>query len=369
MDSSLPAGQSAADSGLRIPRRLWLVILLACTVVGILNATQEVVQGLLSDEGRVRWPAVVFQGIDWIILAAATPLTVYLARRFPLRAPRLGRSIAVHMAGALVLCVGWASAGVLLRRLLGEGWGPSVSHELITWALISAPWSFFAYFAILGAVHSFAYYLYGREQELRASRLSTQLADAKLSTLRAQLHPHFLFNTLNAISVLLRDNRVGVASRMVEGLGDLLRQVLRTDAPQQIALASELELVEKYLAIELVRFSDRLQVRYEIDASARKCLVPSFILQPLVENALRHGLAERTEGAVIEIGARRENDVLELWVSDNGPGMTDTVVEGIGLTNVRERLRTLYGEHGRLELRSRTGGVSAHVFLPCIEAQ
>ena len=355
---------------LRVPARLWLIILAGCVIAGVLDALQMALKGAL--EGKIDWSAVVFQGSEWLFLAVLTLMTFFLGQRYPLRRPHLLRAVPIHLGGAALLCIGWAAMGVALRRLQGDGWGGSWQMELIGWTLTSVPWSFFMYFAVLGTVHAFAYYVEARDRELHASQLSGQLSEARLQALRAQLQPHFLFNTLNAITVLVRDRRGAPALRMLDGLSDLLRQVLRTDQPHEIALREELKLVEQYLDIEQVRFSDRLRVEYAVEEQALSGAVPTLILQPLIENALRHGLADRTDDALLEIGARRIHDSLELWVRDNGRGLGGAPAAGatgVGLDNTRARLAALYGERASLKLAEATGGGTiARVRLPWREA-
>jgi LytS/YehU family sensor histidine kinase len=180
-----------------------------------------------------------------------------------------------------------------------------------------------------------------------------------------QLNPHFLFNSLNAVSVLVREQNTRAAARMLELLGDMLRQVLRTDQPHQVSLAEELRFVEQYLAIEQVRFSDRLRVEWRIEERARGALVPAFVLQPLVENAIRHGVAKRADAGRVEIQAEIAGDRLRLSVRDDGAGVDERTAEGVGLSNTRERLRTLYGEEADLTLHSvAEGGSEAVVTLP-----
>ena len=347
-----------------VPARLWLIILAGCLVAGVLDALQTAVQSRYIYGGSVDWSSVIFQGSEWIFLCALTPLAWYLGQRFPVRRPHTGRALLVHAAGALVLCIGWASMGVLLRRRLNEPETRFV-HELAGWALTSVPWSFFMYFALLGTVHAFAYWIEARDRELVATQLSGQLAEARLSALRAQLQPHFLFNTLNAITVLVRDRRSSLAVRMLDQLSDLLRQVLRRDQPHEIPLRDELQLVRQYLAIEQVRFSDRLRVEFAIEPGTLDAAVPTLILQPLIENALRHGLADQIGDAIIEIGARRDGAMLELWVRDNGRGIPPGAGSGVGLENTRERLAALYGERARLTLGDDAGrGAIARIRLP-----
>jgi two-component system, LytTR family, sensor kinase len=344
---------TAALRPLPAPRAvsLWLIIAAACLVTAVLDGFQTYMQARIAGEA-VSWRAVIWQASEWVILGALTPITYYLGRRFPLRRPHLARNVVVHLCGALALCVAWAGAGVALRLILGTSWqGVSLSKHLASWMLISLPWSVFIYFAVLGCMHAFA----------------AQLAEARLGALRMQLHPHFLFNSLNAITVLVRDQRTHDATRMLELLSDVLRQVLRTDPAHEVPLSEELRFLEQYLAIEQVRFSDRLNVTFAVDADVRDAAVPGFVLQPLVENALRHGLADRSEQGTVEIGARRDGGDLVLWVRDDGVGLQSDAGrrQGLGLANTRERLATLYGVRARLDLTSNPdGGTTATVRLP-----
>jgi LytS/YehU family sensor histidine kinase len=180
-----------------------------------------------------------------------------------------------------------------------------------------------------------------------------------------QLNPHFLFNSLNAITVLVRDQNTRDASRMLELLSGVLRQVLQSEKRQEVTLNEELQFIEKYLAIEQVRFSDRLEVRWSIDVNVRDALVPEFILQPLVENAVRHGVAKRSEAGLIEITGRESDGRLVVSVRDNGPGYVAASDAGLGLANTRARLETLFGDAGQLEvLNCDTGGTIATLRFP-----
>jgi two-component system LytT family sensor kinase len=344
--------------------RIWGIILLGCLFVGILDGLQIGMKGLVNDD-RVHWPTVSFQTSEWILFGLLSIITYFLGVRAPLQRGRLPLALAIHAAGAVLLCLSWALAGVVLRRALGIGWDMPMAQELHDWTLITLPWSFILYFAVLGTFHAFHYYAEARARELQATQLTAQLSEARLHALRTQLQPHFLFNALNAVTVLVRDQRGDTAVRILEQLSEMLRQVLRTDRPHLIPLRDELLLLRQYLDIEQIRFSDRLRVEYQLDADALNGLVPAFILQPLVENALRHGLADQLGDALIEISARRAGNRLELSVRDNGRGLTEQPRAGIGLENTRERLATLYGSAARLELRTHPqGGAVALLQIP-----
>jgi two-component system LytT family sensor kinase len=361
---------TSIDSSPRAPaidrsreRRIWLLIAAACIVPAILDALQTYMQARL--EGRPpRWQDLVFQGGEWLFLGGLTPITYYLGKRFPLQRAHWPRTLAVHLGGALGLCLGWASLGVLLGMVLhrypAQG---NLPRDFASWVLTSIPWSVFMYFTVLGCVYAFTYFLEAREREAHASRLAAQLAEARLGALRMQLNPHFLFNSLNALAVLVREPNTAAASRMLELLGDVLHQVLRADQPHEVPLADELRFLEQYLAIEQVRFSDRLRVHWAIDDRARAALVPGFVMQPIVENAIKHGVARRADAGRIDVSARVVDDHLELTVRDDGVGMSASQREGVGLSNTRERLRTLYGEAATVTIASPVGGGTEVVLL------
>jgi LytS/YehU family sensor histidine kinase len=182
-----------------------------------------------------------------------------------------------------------------------------------------------------------------RARDLRASQLEAQLAQSQLQLLRSQLHPHFLFNTLHAISTLMHRD-VEAADKMMSKLSELLRRSLDTAARHQVPLAEELEFLAPYLEIEQARFSDRLRVELDIDAAAREALVPALLLQPLIENAIRHGIAPRRGPGRVTLRAVRERDRLALEVCDDGVGPPLVLAEGIGLGNIRQRLARLHGD-------------------------
>jgi signal transduction histidine kinase len=349
------------------PSRYWLLVSAACLVPAVLDALQTWARQRLTGQHVVSWPEVIFSGSEWLFLGALIPIAWYLAKRFPLRRDKLTPTLLAHFGGALILCVAWAGAGVALRYALGLQWDTTLANQLASWTLTTIPWSVFMYFTALGCMYAFMYFSEAREQEAQSARLSAQLAEARLGALRMQLNPHFLFNSLNAIGVLVRDANTAAASRMIELLGELLHSVLRSDARHEVPLVEEIQFVEQYLAIEQVRFSDRLRVAWSVDDDVRTALVPGFILQPLVENALRHGIAKRSDLGTIEMSVHREANQLVLRVRDDGPGVVSTpeTTTGVGLANIRERLQTLYGSDASLTLESSPDfGTVATIRLP-----
>jgi two-component sensor histidine kinase len=278
-----------------------------------------------------------------------------------------------HMLGALlfsvnhVAFVSWLEAGersvqtgqiLTFKYLFGK--------LLITYTISNV----FKYWIVVLGYLGWHYYKAYRERERQAGALATELVQARLQALRMQIHPHFLFNTLNTISALIHENPEA-ADRMVVRLSDLLRRTLDRGDVQEVPLREELEFLRSYLEIEQMRFSDRLTVTFDIEPKAQDLLVPHLILQPLVENALRHGILPREEAGRVEISARvLAGQHLELRVRDNGNGLApanDSVGrEGIGLQNVRSRLAQLYSEAQQFEIGNAAGGgVEARVRIPC----
>jgi LytS/YehU family sensor histidine kinase len=228
--------------------------------------------------------------------------------------------------------------------------------------------SIMLYAQVLAVAHGIHYYREYRNRDLIASRLEAQLAQAQLQVLRMQLHPHFLFNTLNTISALVhKDARA--ADHMLTLLGDLLRDSFEKLGAQEVALKQEIDFLDRYLEIEKTRFQDRLMVKKEIEPETLDALVPNLILQPLVENAIRHGIARRSGAGRIEISSWLENGNLAVRIRDDGPGLANeadvAVRGGVGLANSQARLEQLYGGAQRLELANRPeGGLDVTLAIP-----
>jgi LytS/YehU family sensor histidine kinase len=287
--------------------------------------------------------------------SAVTPCVVWLGRRFPVEPPgRRARATAAHVAAAaaVVAADGALSAG--LARHLGLAPGSTYLQHVLRYAFLNIV----NYLGVL----MFALYLAKR---VRAAELEAQLARANLRALQAQLRPHFLFNALNTVAGLVRGDERRAATEMLAGLGDLLRATLKADGAHEVPLRDELDLVERYLAIERARFEDRLEVAVSVARGARDALVPSLILQPLVENALRHGIAPSRAGGRVAIVAEREDSVLRLQVRNTGAaGGAAEAGEGVGLSNTRARLERLYGGAQRFRLERGAEGAVATIELP-----
>jgi sensor histidine kinase YesM len=343
-------------------RRLlkWGLIAAGWMLFGIFFASQVIITR--AYEGR---PVRLGETLAaWMICACVwlclTPFILYLARRFPLERRRWLKSVLVHLAASASFALLQLGIYVLAALLVGlySGQQPFLA-SFRNLLIASIHFDLLTYWAIIGLSHALDYYRKYRERELRASQLETTLAQAQLDALRMQLHPHFLFNTLNSISVLMAED-TKAARRMLTRLSDLLRASLENKGTHEVTLKEELEFLESYLEIEQTRFQDRLTVRLDVEPKALDACVPNLILQPLVENAIRHGIAPRAAPGLVEIRARRENGMVQLEVCDNGAGLgtaqPESLMKGIGLSNTRARLEQLYGASHRFELHDREGG-------------
>jgi LytS/YehU family sensor histidine kinase len=286
----------------------------------------------------------------------------WLARRFPVERPLITRHLTLHVLFGLLAAALVGLCYYAMERVTGQLWDTTMSSRALAfmYATKNLVIGVLVYGGLVSLSHGIEYYRRFKERELRATQLAAQLSKAELEVLKMQLQPHFLFNTLHAISALIRPDP-DAADRIITRLGDLLRMSLQSNGTQEVPLRQELEFVEKYADIQRTRFRDRLAIRIEADPAALDALVPSLILQPLVENSIRHGVEEREQPASIAVNAERRGDRLLLSVADNGPGFPDYVLtpvpgRGLGLVNTRARLLALYGDAGRLEVAAAPGG-------------
>lgn len=312
--------------------------------------------------------------LTWCVWALLTPAIVWLGRRFSLIGGAWRRSLGVHIPAFLIISAIHSAAATFITLTVAPfdkmGDSPTSFLPRFLARLKSAFGSdLLVYGGILGVCYAIDYYRKYREREFLASQLEAQLAQAQLDSLRMQLHPHFLFNTLNGIVGLVRDNKNQAAVSMLVGLSDLLRHALEHSNRQEVELEEELEFIKLYLDIQQMRFSDRLQIEIDIEPKTMKALVPNLILQPLIENALRHGIARSAEAGLVGIRSRIVDDSLEVTVFDNGAGLSsDWQLQGssgIGLANTAARLQQLYNGEHRLDIHNREeGGVEVVIVIP-----
>lgn len=304
--------------------------------------------------------------------ALVTPFILMLARLFPIDRQTLLRNLPLHLLFSILVGLAhrmlwlWAQMSIPAIRPKSELTAQRLMSDLVT----SFDYQAMVYWVMLAMHQGALYYRKYQEGKLRASQLEAQLAQAQLSGLKMQLHPHFLFNTLHNINSMMYES-VDRASEMVVGLSEFLRISLENAGLHEVPLERELDFIERYLEIERNRFDDRLEVDFRVDDNALNMLVPNLLLQPLVENAIKHGIARSPQGGKILISAKERNGTLSVCVANTGPSLSSDSLSGapfslgIGLANTRARLRALYSEDAHFELRNRAeGGVEALITLP-----
>jgi len=301
----------------------------------------------------------------WMVWLAPTVLIVWLSRRFPLTPPRM-RSVLIHFCVATLITLLHTLYSLKLMLWLQpyDRMTASASElEVGKLLLAQLPLGWILYLLVLGAALALEYYQRYLERTLEAARLQQSLTDARLHALELQLQPHFLFNTLNAISGLVRGNRGSDAVTMIAGLADLLRYSLDHAGRQRVRLAEEIEVLKRYLEIQSTRFSDRMSFSVQLDDDVGDAGVPILILQPLAENAVLHGIAVSAAAGSITVVGRRNGDRLQLQMLSTG-ALAQAPVEGIGLRNTRERLHSLYAQNASFSLSQQGDKVLAELDLP-----
>ena len=366
----------------RVVAAVIIVLTLFCAAV---EASQSYV-GAINFGKPVPWTESVRRTLpSWVILALISPGVLYLARRFPVERGRLIPALPIHLAGATAFAIAHLGGTALYYALL-DG-----SYERLPLVMVKYMTAYFildvlTYCGIVGATQAVRYYREARARELAAARLQESLTEARLATLRGQLNPHFLFNTLNAITTMALKREHDNVVVTLGYLSELLRVSLDDRLPQEVALADELELLERYLEIQRIRFGNRLMVTRDVDDETLDALVPIMILQPLAENAIIHGIAPVTGPGELRFRAVRRNGDLLLEVLDTGPGFgadgasaangepvrapdapedARRTSSGIGLASTRARLAQLYGDRSSFVVgASDTGGARVSVTIP-----
>ena len=355
-----------------------MIVSAAWILPAVFAAINRIVQAYLQGWEPATIRDLIFEGGDWFLYALLTPGVFAVSKRWPLARPHLVRCALIHLLFSVLFCVAWATCGQILRLVLVLIFAPEMISggtqfwrqfgvEWLSWIFITLPFGVAVYLCVVGIEHAIRYFIEMREREVQVARLSEQLAGARFAALQAQVNPHFLFNTLNTITVLVRDDDRQGAVRIVEHLSEMLRRTLSRDRANEVSLGEELELVKEYVAIEQARFSDRLRPEFDIPDTLLASMVPSFALQHLVENAIRHGIARDPDAGRLIVAARHVGDVLEITVTDDGGGIDPDapIPKGHGIDNTRERLRALYGENASLEIvRSADGGTIATLRVP-----
>jgi two-component system, LytTR family, sensor kinase len=365
---------SVDSSTMESPRRVSARLVFGvATVLGIFSAFQAYnYVSLFTQREPKMLHSLAVNMPYWYAWAALVPGIFWLAQRYPFERTTWRRAAVVHAAGVVVFVLAHAvmtvSARLTLAAALGMPMRQSWSSQLQELFFLNFDWEMMTYWTVVGLSHALDYYSKAQERAVAAAQLETRLAEAQLQALQRQLHPHFLFNTLHTISALMhRDTEE--ADAMLARLSDLLRLTLDRLGVQEVPLKEEIEFLEKYLEIERTRFGERLAVDMQVEPETLDVCVPNLILQPLVENAIRHGIAPRVGGGRLQIVARRTGDRLWMMVRDNGPGLSeanlDALNRGVGLSNTRSRLLHLYPDAHRFEFHEPSdGGLAVTIEIP-----
>src|SRR6516162_2843307 len=362
----------APTGGHRI-RWQWIAAIWAAGA--LFDASQNVF--IMHAEGRHHSWLSLFgtQLVSWLPWALATPLVIRLARRYPLARGTRVRAVGVHLAAfTLVSALTWTWSTVLV--MLFNPWGNRKWPTFLDTWTTSLTYQVLTFLIVYALILTVTYVVDARESMARqmteTARLNEELSKAQLAALRRQLEPHFMYNTLNSIAGLVRDQRNDAAVSMIVGLSEFLRRSSEDSHRSQVALREEVEYLQRYLDIQKVRFGERLQVSVDIPAELLRAQVPNLLLQPLVENAIKHGIAKRVAGGTVRVAGACHNGNLCLSVYNDGPSLPtdwEATQTGVGIGNLRTRLQILHGNESELQLRrANPGGVEVVVTLPFTEA-
>lgn len=345
-----------------VPRgTVWLLVFGWFTAVGFLLFTYRYLEDLAIARTGTFWARLIEQFTGAYAAAVLFPLVVIFARRYRLAGPSWWRRLPLHVGALAIFSVAHTTLMAISRHLIFPltGLGPydygimsirypmELANDVIT------------YWVFIGAIYTFDYYRESHDREMRTLQLESRLAQSQLQTLRLQLQPHFLFNALNTISAILYEN-VELADQMITRLSDLLRRTLRDSPSQEVTLSEELEFLDLYLEIMRARFEERLIVNLEVESATQAALVPQLILQPLVENSIKHAMNPQTGAVAVIISVKHKSGWLIMEVGDNGPGLVrdqaSVLRDGIGLSNTAARLHQLYGARHKFTLGNAAGG-------------
>lgn len=349
------------------------------TVMGVFFCSQDLSRSLYWNDPTPAWRYLATWLLAVWMNAAVTPAMLWMGRRFPIARKKWLRSVPAHLLASVVFSLGHVavtSAAIPYIGVFGLLTPRDYAGAVALMLVFGFHGNLLSYWTVIGVQHAFRLYRRAQDRQERALRLeaeaqalTAQLSKAQLSSLKAQLQPHFLFNTLNAIMVLVRQREVELAEETIARLSSLLRFVLDDVDAQEVSLRRELDYLELYLSIEQLRFADRLRVEVSPEEGTLGAALPHMGLQPLVENAVRHGIGQRASAGLLRVRARRRRDergdALVIDVEDDGPGPSprgagdrtgDRGGSGIGLANTRARLQQLYGDKASLTLAAREGG-------------
>ena len=349
----------------------WTILFLGCTLIGLFYSSQVY---LFTSYKKIpyTWQRSIAATLpDTYLWALLAILIIRLSTHYRFGRNSWRQALLIHMPASLLvaglhLFIAVSMIPVFQQVKEHPWWWAAMKYNFVS----VFHWNVLVYWTIVACNHALHYYRSYREHEIRTSHLEAQLAQAQLQALKMQLHPHFLFNTLHSVSALIHNNP-DAADRMITRLGDFLRTTLENAGTQEITLHKEIEFINCYLEIEQIRFQDRLRVILNVEPEALDALVPNLLWQPVLENAIRHGIAASSGPGCIEIDAKRAGSRLSVSIKDNGPGIQDGIKVGggsnggVGLTNTRARLKQLYGENYSFVLRNGSlGGVEVILEIP-----
>jgi sensor histidine kinase YesM len=348
--------------------RYWALLVVLFSLLGFLSAWESYASSYSAGRYNLNWwLALSWDLIGWNLWLLLAPPVLLLAQRYRLDQRDRLRALLVFVPAGVLFALAHSTLLVFIHFFIIHGSDTLPGFLVNKYFVLLSDFltSAIIYVLILAFGHALDYYMRYREEELKSTRLEAQLVQSQLQALKMQLHPHFLFNTLHSISALQLED-VAAAQRMTARLGDFLRITLDNVNAQEVTLRREIEFLKCYLDIERIRFGHRLTTDLRIPPETLDAEVPNLILQPIVENAIRHGIATRSALGRIDVSAWRDNGTLQMRVQDNGPGLLAGFVrEGLGLANTRARLEQLYGSEGRLELSNAPeGGVIVTVGIP-----
>jgi signal transduction histidine kinase len=351
----------------RVRSLRWRTIAAIWLACGLSDASQTVL--VMHVVNGDTW-LVMFgtQLVSWLPWVLATPFIIDLTRRHPMTRGKRISAAARHLATFLIVGL-VAEAWCATLEMIFNPWGSAKNPTFAEAWRATLPYQILPYLTVYALILAGVYFVAARE---RSARLNEELSKAQLAALRRQMEPHFMFNTLNSIAGLVREQRNDTAVSMIVGLSEFLRRATEDSHRTQVTLAEEVDYLQRYIDIQKVRFGERLQVSVDIPPEILRAQVPNLLLQPLVENAIKHGVSRRVSGGAVRVSAACENGILRLSVCNDGPSAVThgtAARTGVGLNNLRTRLRILHGEASELKLRlAQSGDAEVVVTLPLREA-
>lgn len=355
-----------AETNIRVRAPSWRTIAAIWLACGLFDAGQTVL--VMHAVGKQSWFVIFATELaSWLPWVLATGFIIDLARRRPLTRNLSIATVALHLACFLTVALA-ASVLFAALKVLFNPWGEPENPTLLAAWASSFPYQLLPYLIVYALILASTYIVDARE---RTARLNEELSKAQLAALRGQIEPHFMFNALNSIAGLVREQRNDAAVGMIVGLSEFLRRATQDSHRAQVTLAEEVEYLQRYVDIQKVRFGERLDVSIDIPSEMMHAQVPNLLLQPLVENAIKHGVSKRVAGGAVRVAGSCENGTVRLSVSNEGPNAPTEVSAaepGVGLTNLRTRLRILHGDASELQLLlAQNGGAEVVVKLPLRE--